>query len=184
MSTEFSCSTCHRHADCVEDSYCHCKPVYVGNGKQCCAEGCLLELVIVNYCIIKRSSLSRFIMKTDMGGQVTLAGATAYFRCDRSCDVPFFKVTWYKNGALVSSSQKGYGLEGNGKILYFENLTITDMGEYSCEVDIGGTSFRRYGSLDVIDVRKTNLASSTSCCKSYSSTHLYFISPTCCVHPF
>ena len=104
-------------------------------------------------------------MIIDMEGQVTLAGATAYFRCDRSCNVSFFKVTWYKNGGLVTSSQETYGLDNNGIILYLENLTIADTGEYTCQVDDGDTSFRRYGSLEVIDVRKLYHASSSSCCK-------------------
>ena len=70
-------------------------------------------------------------MYIDMEGPMTLAGATAYFRCDRSCNVSFFKVTSYKNGALVTSSQKTYDLSNNGIILYLENLTIADTGKYT-----------------------------------------------------
>ena len=101
-----------------------------------------------------------------MGSQVTLAGATAHFRCDSSCNVPFLTVSWYKTGDLVSSSQNKYGLDNGGMILYLENLTAADTGEYTCQVHNGEATFRRYGSLEVLDIQRANLVSSLSCCKS------------------
>ena len=96
---------------------------------------------------------------------MTITGATAHFRCDSSCNISIFTVTWYKDGAPISSSQNRYGLANNDMLLYLENLTADDTGEYACQVHIGGTTFKRFGNLEVLDVRKTNLASS-SCCKS------------------
>ena len=108
-----------------------------------------------------------FCFNTDMGDQVAITGTTAHFRCDDSCnfDVSCSRVTWYKNGALVNTSQNRYGLANDGVLLYLERLTSADTAEYTCQVQAGRTIFNRSGSLEVVDLRKTNLAILASCCK-------------------
>ena len=105
---------------------------------------------------------------------MAITGTTAHFRCDDSCnfDVSCSRVTWYKNGALVNvnTSQNRYGLVKDGVLLYLEHLTSADTAEYTCQIQVGRTTFNRSGSLEVVDFQKTNLVSSASCCKSYSST--------------
>ena len=102
---------------------------------------------------------------------MTVTGANAYFRCNSGCDVPYSNVTWYKNEALFNNSQ--YGLANDGMILLLGNLTVADAAEYTCLFQVDGTILKRYGSLEVLDVRKTNLASSSSCCKSRSLTYFF-----------
>ena len=96
---------------------------------------------------------------------MAVTGSNVYFRCDSDCDVPYSNVTWYKNEALFKTSRDRYGLANNGMILLLGNLTEEDTAEYTCQIQVDGTIFKRYGSLEVLDVRKTILASSASCCK-------------------
>ena len=75
---------------------------------------------------------------------------------------------------MVKPSQKRYGVSNDGMILYLENLTVADTAGYTCQVEVDRTTFKRYGSLEVLDTRKTNLASSASCCKlSYSLAYIH-----------
>ena len=99
---------------------------------------------------------------------MTLAGATAHFRCDSSCNVPFLTVSWYKTGDLVSSSQNKYGLANGGMILYLENLTAAaTRGSTPVKfIMVKKPSGAMHGSLEVLDVQRANLVSSLSCCKS------------------
>ena len=106
------------------------------------------------------------LSNTGMRNLVTITKADAHFRCDSSCNVSFFAVTWYKDGTPISSFQNQYGLANDGMLLYIENLTTANTGEYACQVHSAGTTFKRYGNLEVLDVRKTNFASSP-CCKSF-----------------
>ena len=41
LCLEFSCSSCHKDADCIVAAYCRCKQGHVGNGKLCCPKGSL-----------------------------------------------------------------------------------------------------------------------------------------------
>ena len=92
------------------------------------------------------------------------AGSTALFRCDRSCNVSFQRVTWFRNNALLVFSQTRYGLVHNGMFLYVERVTTADAGEFMCEVHVGEAAYQRYGSLEVTDSQSRNLP---ACCKQY-----------------
>lgn len=120
---EFSCSNCHKDADCVGNAYCRCKQGYVGNGEFCCP--------------------------SDMGGEVVVDGATTLFRCDRSCNASFHHITWYKDGSPLDFSSR-HGLLSNGMVLYVEKVTDSDTGEYMCEGHVAGATYQRHGSLDVL----------------------------------
>ena len=158
---EFSCSTCHKDADCIANSYCYCKSRYVGNGKYCCPEGSsYCQNGAIGCMVFFVSPLSN----TGMRSLVTITKAAAYFRCDSGFNVSFSTVTWYKDGTPISSFLNRYGLANDGMLLYIENLTTADMGEYACQVHSAGTTFKRYGNLEVLEVGKTNLGSS-ACCK-------------------
>ena len=97
-----------------------------------------------------------------MGGEVTIAGATGLLRCDRSCNVSSVRTTWYKNGSPLNLSQTRYGLASNGMLLYLEKVTPIDSGEYTCEMQVGETTYQRYCSLEVMESQSK---SSPSCCR-------------------
>ena len=172
MCSDFNCSSCHKQADCVAATYCRCKQEYVGNGKFCCPEGPLPNYsTLINTCCI--------LYCVDMGGEVTLAEATALIRCDRSCSASFkfLRVMWFKNGSPLDLSQTRYGLARKGMLLYVEKLTPADSGEYTCKVHVGQTTYyQRYCSLEVIDsqIRNTPL-----CCMPADSIPISLLYVEC-----
>ena len=93
---------------------------------------------------------------------MAIAGETTLFRCDRSCNASFQRVTWFKNGYPIDFSQTRYGLARNGMLLYVEKLTTADAGEYICDVHVGGAIYQRYGNLEAIDSQNRNFP---ACCK-------------------
>jgi hypothetical protein len=136
-----NCVSCHEDAKCISDIYCLCKQNYIGNGSFCCPK--------------------------DMGGEVTVEGATGLLRCDRRCHVADARASWRKNGSPLDLSEARYGLAKNGMLLYVENLTVHDSGEYSCKLRVGGRKYYRYSSLEVIGSRiKSQSPCSLNCGKS------------------
>ena len=114
----------------------------------------------------------------DIGAEIIIAGTTDLLRCDRSCNVSFHRVMWYKNGSPLDLSQTRYGLARNGMLLYLERVTPADSGEYTCEVQIGETTYQRYCRLEVLDSQRRN---SPTCCRPViRSDHYYIVFPVSC----
>ena len=110
---------------------------------------------------------------------MAITGATVLFRCDRSCNVSFRNVTWLKNGSPLDISGTRYGLARNGLLLYIEEVTTGDSGEYACKLQVGKTVYQRYGSLEVMDTHGRN---SLACCKHVDSiADLLLYEPCSCM---
>jgi hypothetical protein len=140
---DLSCSTCHKDADCRVDgtAFCYCKPEFVGNGKFCCP--------------------------IDLRGQVAITGGSALFRCDHSCNVSFQNVTWLKNGAPLELPKTRFGLARNRLLLYIDEVTSDDSGDYSCQFETENEVYERHGNLEVMDVKaKNSLSCSLGCGRS------------------
>ncbi|XP_035222665.1 hemicentin-1-like isoform X3 [Stegodyphus dumicola] len=54
------------------------------------------------------------------------------------CDVqglPFPKISWYKNGALIDQNHKRFSSSGGGRYLDILNIQISDSGTYTCQAE-------------------------------------------------
>ena len=87
--------------------------------------------------------------------------------------MPFQRVVWYHNTAPVNFSNSRIVVAKNGMLLYIDNVSKDDAGDYIYVIHKGKAVFRRYGNLQVTeDIFGCQLNS--SCCKIYNHISLMF----------